>query len=143
MTQTGDSQLELEIMSTWPTFVQLNVFGYDNFYYGDVDNVGVLDLLPPNTDAPVYCNLSAPPKPHISWMLVVNDADLTWSLEPRGQSSICSIMYALLLSILIMFSCRRGVHVVDVVLLWYHAQQMGRSYEAAHRLLPDLILLRH
>jgi alpha-1,3-glucan synthase len=99
MTQTGDSQWELEIMSTWPTFVQLNVFGYDNFYYGDVDNDGVLDRLPPNTDAPVYCNLSAPPKPHISWTLVVNDADLTWSLEPRGQSSIGAIMYALLLSI--------------------------------------------
>jgi alpha-1,3-glucan synthase len=99
MTQTGDGQWELEVMSTWPTILQLNVFGYDDFYYGDVDGDGVLDRLPPNTAAPVYCNLSAPPKPHISWTLVVNDADLTWSLEPRGQSAIGAIMYALLLSI--------------------------------------------
>jgi alpha-1,3-glucan synthase len=99
MTQTGDGQWELEIMSTWPTIVQLNVFGYDDFYYGDVDGDGVLDRLPPNTAAPVYCNLSAPPRPHISWTLVVNDADLTWSLEPRGQSAIGAIMYALLLTI--------------------------------------------
>ena len=77
MTQTGDGQWELEIMSTWPSFVQLNVFGYDDFYYGDVDGDGVLDRLPPNTAAPVYCNLSAPPRPHISWTLVVNDANLT------------------------------------------------------------------
>src|ERR1700679_564130 len=41
MTQTGDSQWELEIMSTWPSIVQLNVFGYDDFYYGDVDGDGV------------------------------------------------------------------------------------------------------
>jgi alpha-1,3-glucan synthase len=99
MTQTSDGQWELEIMSTWPSIVQLNVFGYDDFYYGDVDGDGVLDRLPPNTAAPVYCNLSAPPRPHISWTLVVNDADLTWSLEPRGQSAIGAIMYALLLSI--------------------------------------------
>jgi alpha-1,3-glucan synthase len=99
MTQTSDGQWELEVMSTWPTILQLNVFGYDDFYYGDVDGDGVLDRLPPNTAAPVYCNLSAPPRPHISWTLVVNDADLTWSLEPRGQSAIGAIMYALLLSI--------------------------------------------
>ena len=99
MEQTGDGQWELEIMTTWPSFVQLNVFGYDDFYYGDVDGDGVLDRLPPNTAAPVYCNISAPPKPHISWTLVVNDADMTWSLQPRGQSAIGAIMYALLLSI--------------------------------------------
>ena len=40
MTQTGDGQWELEIMTTWPSFVQLNVFGYDDFYYGDVDEIG-------------------------------------------------------------------------------------------------------
>ena len=37
MAQNGDGKWELEIMHTWPTYVQLNVFGYDDFYYGDVD----------------------------------------------------------------------------------------------------------
>ncbi len=49
MKQSGDGQWELEIMSTWPSVVQLNVFGYDDFYYGDVDGDGVLDRLPPNS----------------------------------------------------------------------------------------------
>jgi alpha-1,3-glucan synthase len=99
MTQNSEGKWELEIMHTWPTYIQLNVFGYDDFYYGDVDGDGVLERLPPNTVAPVYCNISAPPHPHVSWTLVVDDSDLTWSLVPRGQSAIGAIMYALLLSI--------------------------------------------
>ncbi len=99
MTHKGDSRWELEIMASWPTYLQLNVFGYDNFYYGDVDSDGILDRLPPNTAAPNYLNISAPPKPHLAWALVVNDHTLTWTLEPRGESIIGAITYALLLSI--------------------------------------------
>jgi alpha-1,3-glucan synthase len=77
MAQTGDGQGELEIMSAWPSIVQLNVFEYNDFYYGDVDGDGVLDRLPPNTAAPVYCNLSAPPKPHNSLRVLVADSLLS------------------------------------------------------------------
>jgi alpha-1,3-glucan synthase len=99
MTHTSHGKWELEIMSTWPTYVQLNVFGYDDYYYGDVDGDGVLDRLPPNTAAPNYLNISAPPHPHLAWTLVVDDTDMTWTLQPRGQSAVGAIMYALLLSI--------------------------------------------
>ncbi|KAF8274895.1 modular protein with glycoside hydrolase family 13 and glycosyltransferase family 5 domains [Lactarius quietus] len=99
MTQNSQDKWELEIMSTWPTYVQLNIYGYDNYYYGDVDGDGVLDRLPPNTAAPNYINMSAPPHPHLAWTLVVDDSDLTWTLEPRGQSAIGAIMYALLLAV--------------------------------------------
>lgn len=99
MEHTGDNTWELEIMAIWPTYIQLNVFGYDDYYYGDTDMDGVLDRLPPNTAAPNYLNLSAPPKPHLAWNLVVNDRTMTWSLEPRGQSAVGAIMYALLLVI--------------------------------------------
>ncbi|KAI0703620.1 glycoside hydrolase family 13 and glycosyltransferase family 5 protein [Cytidiella melzeri] len=99
MDMNDDGKWELEIMASWPTYVQLNVWGYDDYYYGDVDNDGVLDRLPPNTNAPNYLNMSAPPHPHLAWALVVDDTTMTWSLEPRGQSAIGAIMYALLLSI--------------------------------------------
>ncbi|KAI0647127.1 glycoside hydrolase family 13 and glycosyltransferase family 5 protein [Trametes meyenii] len=99
MTHKKENRWELEIMASWPTYVQLNVFGYDNYYYGDADGDGVLDRLPPNTAAPNYLNLSAPPKPHLAWALVVDDSTMTWSLEPRGESIIGAITYALLLSI--------------------------------------------
>lgn len=75
------------------------VFGFDSFYYGDTDGDGVLDRLPPNTAAPNYLNMSAPPSPHLAWSLIVDDATMTWSLSPRGQSSVGATMYALLLSI--------------------------------------------
>ncbi|KNZ71786.1 Cell wall alpha-1,3-glucan synthase mok13 [Termitomyces sp. J132] len=99
MTQNSDGLWELEIMASWPTFVQLNVWGFDDYYYGDMDGDGVLDRLPPNTMAPNYLNMSAPPRPHLAWALLVNDSSMTWTLQPRGQSSVGAIMYALLSSI--------------------------------------------
>ncbi len=99
MDHNDEGKWELEIMATWPTYVQLNVWGYDDYYYGDVDNDGILDRLPPNTAAPNYLNMSAPPHPHLAWALLVDDSTMSWSLEPRGQSAVGAIMYALLLSI--------------------------------------------
>jgi alpha-1,3-glucan synthase len=99
MTQNDDGLWELEIMASWPTYVQLNVWGFDDYYYGDSDADGILDRLPPNTAAPNYLNMSAPPSPHLAWALLVDDSNMSWSLEPRGQSSIGAIMYSLLLAI--------------------------------------------
>lgn len=58
-----DNTWEIELMAQWPTYFQINVFDYDNFYYGDTDGDGVLDRLPPNTVAPNFLNVSAPPAP--------------------------------------------------------------------------------
>ncbi|PFH54317.1 glycosyltransferase family 5 protein [Amanita thiersii Skay4041] len=99
MSLNSEGKWELEIMDAWPSYIQLNVWDYDDYYYGDTDGDGVMDRLPPNTVAPNYLNLSAPPPPHLAWSLIVDDASMTWSLRPRGQASIGAIMYALLLSI--------------------------------------------
>ena len=99
MTQAGDGAWELEIMASWPTYVQVNVFGYDDYYYGDVDGDGIMDRLPPNTIAPNYLNMSAPPYPALAWSLSIDDQTLQWTLQPRGDASVGAIMYALLLSI--------------------------------------------
>jgi alpha-1,3-glucan synthase len=99
MEKNSDGLWELEIMASWPTFMQLNVWGFDNYYYGDADGDGVLDRLPPNSVAPNYLNISAPPAPHLAWSLIVDDATMTWSLQPRGQAAVGAIMYALLLAI--------------------------------------------
>lgn len=42
MDNTADGRWELEIMSTWPTYLQLNVFGFDDYFYGDTDGNGVM-----------------------------------------------------------------------------------------------------
>ncbi|GLB34918.1 putative glycoside hydrolase family 13 and glycosyltransferase family 5 protein [Lyophyllum shimeji] len=99
MTQNSDGKWELEIMASWPTYVQLNVWSFDDYYYGDMDGDGVLDRLPPNTVAPNYLNMSAPPTPHLAWSLLIDDSTMTWTLQPRGQSSVAVTMYALLLAI--------------------------------------------
>ena len=97
--QNEDGLWELEIMATWPTYIQLNVWGFDDYFYGDYDGDGVLDRLPPNSVAPCYLNMSAPPPPHLAWSLIVDDSTMTWTLQPRGEAVIGLIMYALLLTI--------------------------------------------
>ncbi|TFK76403.1 hypothetical protein BDN72DRAFT_234531 [Pluteus cervinus] len=99
MSKNKDGQWELQIMAAWPTYLQLNVWGYDDYYYGDTDGDGVLDRLPPNTVAPNYLNMSAPPHPHLSWSLLIDDSDMSWTLKPRGEASVGAIMYALLTTI--------------------------------------------
>ena len=59
----------------------------------------LLDRLPPNSAAPNYVNMTTPPKPYLAWTLIVDDATLSWSLEPHGSSGVGAIMYGMLLSI--------------------------------------------
>ncbi|KAL1689446.1 glycoside hydrolase family 13 and glycosyltransferase family 5 protein [Schizophyllum commune] len=90
---------QLDLSAVWPTWIQLNVFDYNDYWYGDVDNDGILDRLPPNTAAPSQLNISAPPGKHLSFRITVDDSTMRWYLEPRGQASVGIITYALLLSI--------------------------------------------
>jgi alpha-1,3-glucan synthase len=94
--QSGDGKWELDIMDGWPSSIQLNVYDYDDYFYGNTDGDGVLDRLPPNSLAVNFVNMSAPPKPHLPWTLIVDDSTMTWSLQPRGYLSVSTILYGLL-----------------------------------------------
>jgi len=98
-TQNDDGKWELDIMDGWPSSIQLNVYDFDDYFYGDTDGDGVLDRLPPNSLAINFVNMSAPPKPHLSWTLIVDDATMTWSIEPRGYQTTSAALYGLLLFI--------------------------------------------
>ncbi|KAG1797120.1 uncharacterized protein HD556DRAFT_1535307 [Suillus plorans] len=87
--------MEDERPSMTGVMTRLNVFGYDDYYYGD----GVMDRLPPNSIAHNYPNLSAPPYPALAWALIVDDATLEWTLEPHGHAFVSATMYGLLCSL--------------------------------------------
>ena len=74
----------------------VNVFGNDDYFYSDTNSCGVLDRLPANSLALNFVNMSAPPKPHLSWTLIIDDAMMTWSLQPRDCLSTSAIIYGLL-----------------------------------------------
>lgn len=99
-------------MASWPSYVQLNVFGFDDYFYGDSDGDGVLDRLPPNAlcrfslrlglanpQAPNYLNMSLPPSPFLAWTLHVNDKSGEWTVTPLGHQNVSIILFALLISI--------------------------------------------
>ena len=52
-------------MARWPTSVQLNVFAYDDFFYGDTDGDGVIDRIPPNSPG-TTSNFAQSPTKHDS-----------------------------------------------------------------------------
>lgn len=98
--QVGDGLWEFKFMYFWPTYLAVHVWDEtDDYYYGDVDADGVLDRLPPNTEASNFLNMSAPPKPHLSWTLYLDDSTMTWYLAPEGREGVGATMYALLVSI--------------------------------------------
>jgi len=60
VTNTPEGKWELEIVVNWPAYVQLDVFRYDDHFYGDTDGGGIL-YRPPNSVAPNYVNMMFPP----------------------------------------------------------------------------------
>ncbi|KZV90231.1 glycoside hydrolase family 13 and glycosyltransferase family 5 protein [Exidia glandulosa HHB12029] len=137
MQHVGDGRWELEIMASWPTYLQLNVFGNDDYYYGDVDVDGVLDRLPPNSLALNYVNLTAPPHPHLAWALIVDDYTGRWSLEPRGHSAIGAMMYALLL-VIPLFTAILAIVVFRVAFYGIKHNKFGFKVTAPVIALPRL-----
>ncbi|KAI5452972.1 hypothetical protein NCC49_006506 [Naganishia albida] len=97
--KNNDGIWTIPLMASWPTFIQLNVYGYDDYFYGDTDGDGVLDRLPPNAQAPNYLNISVPPSPHLSWTVTINDATGEWYTTPRGHYMVQVILFVLLLVI--------------------------------------------
>jgi alpha-1,3-glucan synthase len=89
----------MPFMSTWPAYVQLNVYGFDDYFYGDTDSDGIIDRLPPNALSPNYLNISTPPMPHVSWTLYVDDKTGEWYIIPRGHFVAAVVLFALLLAI--------------------------------------------
>ena len=86
-------------MSAWPAFIQLNIWSFDDFFYGDTDGDGIIDRLPPNAQQPNYLNISVPPAPHLAWNVLVNEVSGEWSIEPIGQQNVTTVAFALLAAI--------------------------------------------
>ncbi|WVN90024.1 uncharacterized protein L203_105256 [Cryptococcus depauperatus CBS 7841] len=94
-----DSIWQLPLSAAWPSFIQLNVWAYDDYFYGDVDADGIIDRFPPNSQTANYLNISMPPRPHLGWNVILDDSTGEWSVEPIGHQTVTTIAFALLLVI--------------------------------------------
>jgi alpha-1,3-glucan synthase len=97
--QAGDNMWQMPLMSAWPAYIQLNVWAYDDYFYGDTDGDGVIDRLAPNALQANYLNMSVPPAPHLAWNIYVNDFTGEWSVVPIGHQNVTTIAFFLLLTI--------------------------------------------
>ncbi|KAK4185416.1 hypothetical protein QBC35DRAFT_465599 [Podospora australis] len=95
---------ELHYMYEWPAEFQLNIWGInpDNqpdvgFIYGDIDNDGIVDRLPPSSLARNVINITQPPPlPYLSYKLVYNDASWRFEYLPAGHIGLQVLLFILL-----------------------------------------------
>lgn len=92
----ADHNWYIPMSSAWPSYFQLNVWAFDDYFYGDADGDGIIDRLPPNALQANYLNVSIPPAPHLSWNILVNEFTGQWSVEPIGHENVTTIAFALL-----------------------------------------------
>ncbi|WAQ90638.1 hypothetical protein PtA15_13A37 [Puccinia triticina] len=92
--------MTIDVITSWPHEFQLAVFeAREKVFYGDVDNDGVLDLLPPNSQARNFLSLPPPSKPYLGWRIMINPKDLTWGAQPVGHQKIVIMLLILFLFI--------------------------------------------
>lgn len=95
----GDGDWSMPIMAAWPSEFQLNVFSFDDYFYGDADGDGIIDRLPVNSLTPNYLNVTMPPRPYLAWELHVDDHSGRWSVKPIGHEATSIIAFVLLVTI--------------------------------------------
>ncbi|KAJ9317012.1 CAZyme family GH13 [Paecilomyces variotii] len=99
-----DGQWTIKFMAEWPASGQVNVWGINpdgkpdqTGVYGDADNDGVLDRLPPSSLSAVLVNITEhPPHPYLSWQVSVDDGNLRFRLFPMGSMYAQLALYILL-----------------------------------------------
>ncbi|MBW0476037.1 hypothetical protein O181_015752 [Austropuccinia psidii MF-1] len=93
----GMDNLTIDVITDWPHEFQLTVFDTrDPIFYGDVDKDGVLDLLPPNSQARNYLYLPQPNAPFLGWRIMVNTTTMTWGFRPIGHERMAIMLFVLL-----------------------------------------------
>lgn len=103
-----------QILTQFPSLVQINHYGFDDFFYGDADGDGIIDRLPPNSLStstwllkrtfeshcfqigPNYLNMTAPPRHKLGWTITINDQSGKWTMTPRGHASVAVVAWFLL-----------------------------------------------
>ncbi|KAL0934139.1 alpha-glucan synthase [Colletotrichum truncatum] len=100
----SESQWEWHYMDEWPNYFKFSIWGMNpdkmpdqSFIYGDVDGDNVIERLPPSSLFENAINItSAPPKPHLAYRVVLNDATLQYQLIPQGDMWIQFFLWLLL-----------------------------------------------
>jgi len=100
----ADNLWTFDLVDEWPSKFEVNVWGMNpdgrpdiSLAFGDIDNDGVLDLLPPNTLSKNIVNVTIPPRGSLGWRIKVNDGNWGYTVVGVG-SSATQIVLALVLA---------------------------------------------
>ncbi|PIG87989.1 hypothetical protein AARAC_004507 [Aspergillus arachidicola] len=102
--QDSDGLWKFRFMAEFPAQGQFNVWGMNpdgqpdqSYVFGDIDDDGVLDRMPPSSLSSTIINITdIPPSPYLAWNLGVDDGTLRVHLLPTGSRTIQMVVYFLL-----------------------------------------------
>ncbi|OGM41244.1 hypothetical protein ABOM_010113 [Aspergillus bombycis] len=102
--QDSDGLWKFRFMAEFPAQGQFNVWGMNpdgqpdqSYVFGDIDDDGVLDRMPPSSLSSTVVNITdIPPSPYLAWNLGVDDGTLRVHLLPTGSRTIQMAVYFLL-----------------------------------------------
>jgi len=102
-----DNKWKFHLMTEWPSFLQVNVWGMNpdgqpdkTMVFGDISNNSVLDRILPDALGDPFLNLSVyPPAPHVAYRLELTDASLSFNLVPVGSRFQQMLIFVLLWTI--------------------------------------------
>lgn len=104
MSQDASGNWTFDLFTEWPTNISVNVWGINpdgnpdkTAAYGDVDQDGVLDWIPPDSLAPNVINIStAPGAGYVGYRLLVNDGNYSYTTIPYGSATLQGLLMILL-----------------------------------------------
>ncbi|KAE8351049.1 hypothetical protein BDV28DRAFT_162594 [Aspergillus coremiiformis] len=102
--QDSDGLWKFRFLAELPAQGQFNVWGMnpdgqpdESYVFGDIDNDGILDRMPPSSLSSTVVNITdIPPSPYVAWNLGVDDGTLRIHLLPTGSRTIQMAVYFLL-----------------------------------------------
>lgn len=80
----------------FPTELVFDIWGDGSVTFGDIDEDGVLDRLPPNSQLQANIKLSSPPQDFVGWTIIIGD-DFKVKLEPSGSWVKSIVVFLILL----------------------------------------------
>jgi alpha-1,3-glucan synthase len=108
-----DGLWTFDLLTEWPHSLEVNEWGINpdgkadiTGVFGDIDQDGVLDRLPPSALAPATINFNTtPPSPFLSWKLEINDGTYGYTVIPTGNRWNQLTMYILMWTIPLLTGC--------------------------------------
>ncbi|KAI8902926.1 hypothetical protein BC833DRAFT_571187 [Globomyces pollinis-pini] len=116
---------EFEVFEDFPANITVDIWNDGVHLFGDIDNDGVLDRLPPTAQDSNALRLTVPPTGYSGWLLNIDDKSLKWTVKPIG-SDLKNMLNIILISAIPIFTGILAVVFYKFAFYFIYVNREGR-----------------